>query len=200
MKVTYDPETAYDRSEAALLGLLHALGAGVSRAKLIKLTYLMDESHYRVCGQTLTGFAYEWDGHGPNASGNAILNKLDGLSEGGAVVTNSASASNGSDRRKYRIAPEVDALSLPLSGDDWIEIHTAVHNYGGLSAADVARKTKSTAPAQKARNGDRLVLQQDPPLTPEEIASDPFWRETFAAMNNPGKRISIEELRERCAQ
>lgn len=181
------------------MGLLHALGAGVSRAKLVKLTYLMDESHYRVCGQTLTGFAYEWDGHGPNASGNAMLNKLAKLSECGAVITNSASA-NGSDRRKYRISPDVDAVGLPLSSDDWVEIYTAVYNYGGLTAAGVARKTKSTAPAQKARNGDRLVLHQDPPLTPEEIAADPFWRETFAAMNNPGKRISIEELRERCAQ
>ena len=181
------------------MGLLHALGAGVSRAKLVKLTYLMDESHYRVCGQTLTGFAYEWDGHGPNASGNAMFNKLDKLSEGGAVVTKSASA-NGSDRRKYRISSEVDAAGLQLSSDDWVEIYTAVYNYGGLTAADVARKAKSTAPAQKARNGYRLVLQQDPPLTPEEIAANPFWRETFAAMNNPGKRISIEELRERCAQ
>ena len=199
MKVTYDPEAGYNQTEAVLLGLLHALGAGVSRAKLVKLTYLMDEANYRIRGQTLTGFAYEWDGYGPNACGNSMLYMLDKLTEGGAVVTNSASA-NGSDRRKYRISPDVDAASLPLSGDDWIEIHTAVYNYGGLTAADAARKVKATAPAQKARSGDRLELQQDPPLTPEEIAADPFWRETFAAMNNPGKRISIEELRERCAQ
>ena len=199
MKVTYDPEAEYERSEAALLGLLHALAAEVSRTKLVKLTYLLDEAYYRIRGQTMTGFAYELDSNGPNASGNAILNKLDKLAEDGALVTNSASASNGPGRRKYRISPNLDATSLPLSGDDWIEIHTAVHNYGRMTAADVARRAKATAPVQKARNGGRLVLQQDPPLTPEEIAADPFWRETFAAINNPGKSITIEELRERCA-
>ena len=194
-----NPAARYDRAEAALLGLLHALAVGVSRAKLVKLAYLMDESYYRTCGQTLTGFAYEWDGYGPNVCGNAMLDKLDRLADCGAMVAGSASA-NGSDRRKYRISPDIDAACLPLSSDDWVEIYTAVHNYGGLTAADAARKAKATAPAQKARNGDRLVLQQDPPLTPDEIAADPFWRETFAAMNNPGKRISIEELRERVAQ
>lgn len=189
-----------DRSEAVLLGLLYALGREAYRTKLVKLTYLLDEASYRLRGQTMTGLNYVWDHYGPNAVDDAIVCCLDEIAESGAATRNERMTPLNGPAYGYRISPDCDPVELPLSSDDWVEIHTAVHQYGRLNAPEIARKAKSTASAQKARMRERLVFQQDPPLTEEEIAASPFWRQTLASIVNSENSVTIEELRERCAQ
>jgi hypothetical protein len=190
-------ESEMDQSEAVLQGLLYVLQKDVFRTKLVKLTYLLDESNYRLRGHTMTGFAYEWDHYGPNAEGNAIVSKLDEMVETGSVSTRVSRTPYGNSAYNYRVAPSYDPSSLPLSNDDWIEICTAVHKYGAMNTRQIVRASKSTAPVLKGRQHETLEFEQDPPLTPEDIERDPFWKETLAAMADTSERITIEELREK---
>ena len=189
-----------DRTQAVLVGLLYAMGKEVYRTKLVKLAYLMDEAYYRIRGQTLTGLDYTWDHYGPNATDNAIPRCLDEIVESGAITMIERRTPYNNSAYAYSVSPDCDPADLPLSGDDWIEIHTVVHNYGSMNRDQIVRASKATAPMRGATQYEKLVFTQDPPLTPEEIAADPFWRETFAAMHDTSERISIDELRARVAQ
>ena len=186
-----------EQSEAVLLGLLYALQSDVSRTKLVELTYLLDESNYRLRGQTMTGFTYEWDHYGPNAEGNAIVSTLDRMVETGSVSMRVAPTPFNNVAYIYCIPPGYDPSSLPLAGDDWVEIIATVHKYGAMNGKRIVRESKSTAPMLKARQYQPLEFEQDPPLTPEEVAGDPFWQETLAAMADTSERITIDQLREK---
>lgn len=184
-----------ERSEAALLGLLYALQRDVSRTKLVKLTYLLDESDYRLRGQTMTGFTYEWDHYGPNAEANAIVSTLDRMVETGSINMRVAPTPYGHGTCIYCIPHCYDPSSLPLSGDDWVEILSTVHKYGAMNRKQIVRESKATVPMLKARQYAPLEFEQDPPLTPEEVAGDAFWQQTFAAIADTSERITIDELR-----
>ncbi len=189
-----------DRAAAVLQGLLYVLGKSVYRTKLVKLTYLLDESSYRLRGQTMTGLNYIWDHYGPNAADNAIVSKLDELAEAGKVSMRTEQRGIGPVAHSYRVAQNLESSALPLSGDDWSEIHSLVHKYGAMGGPQVVRESKSTAPFLKAQQYQQLEFEQDQPLTPEEVSADPFWRETLAAMRDTSERITLEELREEGAQ
>ena len=198
--MTYEGGGEMDRSEAVLLGLLYALGREAYRTKLVKLTYMLDEASYRLRGQTMTGFEYEWSHYGPNAADNAIVRRLNECAESGALAMNERKTPYGNPAYGYRISPDCNPSGLPLSSDDWIEIQTAVHNYGNMNRDQIVREAKSTAPFRTARQYQRLEFTQDPPLTPEEVSADPFWQETLASMRSTSPRISIDQLREEVAQ
>ena len=53
--------------------------------KLVKLVYLIDYSYFEHYGETLTGFQYMWDHHGPNALSHAIKAEAELLAERGMV-------------------------------------------------------------------------------------------------------------------
>ena len=181
--------------EAVLQGLLYALSNSVDRTKLVKLTYLLDETNYRLRGRTMTGFDYEWSHYGPNAVGNAIVSTLAGLVEAGTITMENATAPKGTAYR-YQIAPSFDPTKLSLSADEWAEIRSVNCRYGKMNRDKIVQESKATAPMQKVGcQYDSLKFEQDPPLTQEEIDADPLWKETVDALNNPGEVVDIEEVR-----
>ncbi len=189
-----------DRAAAVLQGLLYVLGKGVYRTKLVKLTYLLDESSYRLRGQTMTGLNYIWDHYGPNAADNAIVCRLDDLAEAGKVSMSARQVGNGPVAYSYQLAQDFDPSALPLSGDDWSQIHSLVHKYGAMNRAQIVRESKATAPFLNAQQYEQLEFKQAPTLTTEEVSADPFWQETLAAMRDNSERVTLEELREEVAQ
>ena len=193
-------ESELDRPKAVLAGLLYALGSTVYRTKLVKLTYLLDEANFRLRGQTMTGFAYEWWRYGPNPTDNAVVNCLNEMKEAGAITESERRTPYNNPAFGYRIAEDCDPAGLPLSGDDWVEIHAAVHKYGAMNRNQIVSASKSTAPIRRANQYEPLKFEQDPALTPEEISADPFWQETLEAMRDTSKRISIDELKAKVAQ
>ena len=83
----------------------------------------------------------------------------------------------------YESTDRSDPSLLPLSSDDWIEIHTAVQNYGDMNTKQIVRASKLTAPMKNASQYDRLNLRRDQSLTltHEDIANDPFLQEAVGA-------------------
>ena len=187
--------TKQSEPEAVLQGLLYTLSNSVDRTKLVKLTYLLDETNYRLRGRTMTGFDYEWSHYGPNAVGNAIVSTLAGLVEAGTITMENATAPKGPAYR-YQIAPSFDPTKLSLSADEWAEIRSVNCRYGKMNRDKIVQESKATAPMQKVGcQYDSLKFEQDPPLTQEEIDADPLWKETVDALNNPGEVVDIEEVR-----
>ena len=184
-----------EQSEAVLLGVLYTLSQSVARTKLVKLTYLLDETHYRLSGQTMTGFDYEWSHYGPNAVGNAIVDALDGLVKAGTISMATVPVPNGTAYR-YRIAPSFDPTRMSLSADEWAAIHAVVDRYGRMNRDQIVRESKTTTPMKKVSHQyDPLEFEQDPPLTQEEIDADPIWKETVDVLSSPGEVVDIEEVR-----
>ena len=168
------------------------------------LTYLIDEANYRFRGETVTGLSYWWDHCGPNSVGNEVVRLLEELVDDGLVTMTVHSVPQGGEAYGYQITDDSDPSSLSLSSDDWIEIQTAVHKYGGMTTAQMVKESKSTAPMQNARRQyERLNLQQDPSLilTDKEIANDPLLQEAIDVMlSDTGEGITLEELPEGIGQ
>ena len=180
MRTRIDPS---QKAKAVLQGLLLTLGKRVFRTKLVKLTYLTDEANFRFRGETLTGLTYMWDNYGPNAEGNEIVVILDELDRDGLVRMTPQPLPSGDMSYFYESTDRSDPSLLPLSSDDWIEIHTAVQNYGDMNTKQIVRASKSTAPMKNASQYDRLNLRRDQSLTltREDIANDPFLQEAVGA-------------------
>ena len=188
-------EIDIDRSKAVLAGLLYACEGSILRTNLAKLTFMLDEANYRLRGETVTEYEYEWDHFGPNAKGNAIVHTLDEMVDAGFVNMHTFRTAKGYTAYNYWI-PNCDPSLLPLSSDDWIAIHAIVHNYGTMTREQITTASKATLPVKKAQQYEALEFSQEQPLTQEEINSSPLWRETFAAIDSDtGNRISIEEMR-----
>ncbi len=190
----------YKRPEAILLGLLQVLGRDVTRTKLVKLTYLMDEANYRLRGETMTGYEYIFDYYGPNAEGNAIVEVLDEMNEDGLVDIQVREMLGDRTMYLYRDIGKVAPNDLPLSGEDWLEILAAVRKYGQMNREQIVTASKDTAPMRNAVQFQRLQFQQDAVLTDDEIAGSAFWQETVAGINNSSQRIPIEEIRQQIGQ
>ena len=193
-----------ERPKAVLQGLLQTLGGRIFRTKLINLSYLIDEANCRLRGETVTGLSYWWDNCGPNSVGDEIVHLMEELVDDGLVTMSVHSTPQGGEAYGYQITSSSDPCSLSLSGDDWIEIQTAVHKYGDMTTAQIVEESKSTAPMQDAtRRFERLELRRDPSLilTDEEIADDPLLQEALDAMlSDTGEGITLEELQESIGQ
>ena len=198
------PAGCHERPKAVLQGLLWALGGKVFRTKLITLTYLMDEANYCLRDETVTGLSYRLDHRGPNAVDDEIARLMEELVVDGLVTISVQSTPQDGKTYGYEITSRLDHSSLPLSGDDWIEIQTTVHKYGGMTTAQVVEESKSTAPMQQASHQyERLNLRQDPSLalTSEDVADDPLLQEAIDAMlSDTGEGITLEELQESIGQ
>lgn len=180
MRTLIDPRS---RAKAVLQGLLLTLGKRVYRTKLVKLTYLTDEANFRFRGETLTGLSYMWDNYGPNAEGNAIVAILDELVSDGLVRMTPQPLPLGSMSYLYEATDRSDPSLLHLSSDDWIEIRTAIQNYGDMNTRQIVQASKATPPMKGASQFDRLDLRHDPSLTltNEDLANDPFLQEAVSA-------------------
>ncbi len=198
------PARSLKRPKVVLVGLLQALGGRVFRTDLINLMYLMDEANCRFRGETVTGLSYWLDFCGPNAVDDGIVRLLEELVDIGLVTMTIHSTPQGGEAYGYEINSRLDPSHLPLSGDDWIEIQTAVHNYGDMTTVQIVKASRSTAPMQSASHQfERLNLQQDPSLvlTSDDIADDPLLREAVDAMlSDTGEGIALEELQESIGQ
>lgn len=185
----------HPRLPATLLALLHTLGENASATKIINLLYLTDEANSRLRGQTITGIEYIRDSRGPNARNNRVAQTLERLASEGQITRE---VSPLPDENLYRTPRNLDISALPLSGDHWTEIQTAVHNYGHMSAKDLTTASKKTAPFQNPQISDALNLRQDPTLriTQKDIANDPLLRTAIQAKAaDTGQRITLNQLR-----
>ena len=186
------------RLRAALLALMHTLGKKTCKTKIVKLVFLTDAANYRLRGETITGLEYIRERGGPNALGNRIVRMLHHLVRDGELTEDAYVQPGGKAIHRYQTFRDLDLSTLPLSGDDWIEIQTAVHKYGHMSTEDIVRVSKSDIPVQNARECDTLRLRQDQNLriTDEDIANDPLLRMAVRAKaSDTGERITLDTLR-----
>ena len=183
--------------QAVLLGILHILGKGSYRTKLVKMVYFVDEANSRLCGETVTGLTYIWDSYGPNAENNEIVKTLDDLKYAG-VLDSMLRLYLNTEGHYYKLAESLDPSELDLTADDWAGIQSVVRAYGGMNAKTIARVSKQTKPFEQAEQYDTLCLQRDPALqvTKEEIANDALLGEALSAIaSDTGERVSLDELR-----
>ena len=186
------------RLRAALLALLHTLGKKAGKTKIVKLVYLTDEANYRLRGETITGLEYIRERGGPNDLGNRIVRMLDHLVKDGELTEEASVQPGGKATHRYQTSSDLDVSTLPLSGDDWIEIQTAVHKYGRMSVEDIVRESRNSIPVQNARECETLQLCQDQKLriTDEDIANDPLLLTAVQARAaDTGDRITLDDLR-----
>ncbi len=184
------------RLRAMLLALVHTLGKKSCKTKIVNLVYLTDERNYQLRGETITGLEYIRERGCPNALRNGIVRMLNHLVKDGEITEEICVQPGGVHR--YRTSRNLDVSTLPLSGDDWIEIQTAIHKYGRMNTEDIVRESKNTIPVQNAREYETLQLCPDQSLriTDEEIANDPLLRIAIQAKTaDTGDRITLGKLR-----
>ena len=187
----------YARLRAALLALLYSLGKKACKTKIVNLVYLTDDRNYQLRGETITGLEYIRERGNPKALDNGIVRMLDHLVKDGEIAEE-VSMKPGGGVHRYGTSTNLDVSTLPLSGDDWIEIQTAVHKYGRMSAEDIARESRNSIPVQNARECEMLQLCEDQALhiTDEDIAKDPLLRIAVQAKAaDTGERITLGTLR-----
>ncbi|MCY4654330.1 MAG: DUF4065 domain-containing protein [Dehalococcoidia bacterium] len=187
----------YARLRATLLALLHALGKKARRTKIVNLVYLIDAGNYRMRGETITGLEYIRERGGPNAVGNSIVRMLDRLVKD-SELTEEICVQTDVGVHRYRTSRNLDVSTLPLSGDDWIEIQTSIHKYGRMNTEEIVRESRNTIPVQNAREYETLQLCQDQSLhiTDGDIANDPLLRIAIQAKTaDAGGRITLDDLR-----
>lgn len=186
------------RLRAMLLALLHTLGKKSCKTRIVKLVYLTDERNYQLRGETITGLEYIRERGGPNDRGNRIVRMLDRLVKDGELTEEVSVQPVGKVIHRYRTYKNLDVSTLPLSGDDWIEIQTAVHKYGQMKTEDIVRVTKNTIPVQNSWEYETLQLCEDKTLriTDEDIANDPLLQIAIQAKTaDTGDRITLDDLR-----
>ena len=190
------------RLRAMLLALAHTLGKKACKTKIVNLVYLTDEANYRLRGETITCLEYIHECGRPKALGNGIVRMLDHLVKDGEIAEE-ISVQPGGGVHRYGTSKNFDVSTLPLSGDDWIEIQTAVHKYGRMSAEDIVRESRNSIPVQNAREYETLQLCQDQNLriTDEDIANDPLLLAAVQARAaDTGERITLDDLRGRVGE
>ena len=190
-------QNQHARLRATLLALLHTLGDKACKTSVVNLVYLADERNYQLRGETITGLEYIRERGGPTAVGNSIVQMLDLLVKDG-VITEEICVQTGGDAHEYRTSRNLNVSTLPLSGDDWIEVQTAVHKYGRLNTAEIVRESKNTLPVRNAREHETLQFCADQNLriTDEDIANDPLLQIAIQAKTaDSGGRITLDEMR-----
>ena len=115
----------------------------VTRTKLVKLIYLIDERYYRLYGETLTGLSYRFDKFGPNACDNAIVKVGDSLL--GFELSVAREELGDGIRYTYRSGPSPRSDSV-LSAQELGVIEDVLAEYGHLSREQVVAASKATRP------------------------------------------------------
>jgi hypothetical protein len=128
----------------------------VTRTKLVKLIYLVDERYFRLYGETVTGLAYRFDKFGPNAEDNAIVKEAD-LLAGHELLMEHRPWLVG---HQYTYTPGSDPrFEVNLSDTAREVIGSIVAEYGRMSREQIVGAAKMTRPfADKPAKGDALRL------------------------------------------
>ena len=190
--------------EAVLLGLLSLFKRPILRTKLVKLIYLLDNSHSEHFGRQITNFKYHWDHHGPNAVGSAIVKTLSALAQKELVAATEYLTSYENYATLYKASESVDASKLPLTDSDWVLIYAVFEQHGRKSRESIVAESKRTAPMAGAHQYEILEFSKNPSietLKQSFFTDKAFVEETKRALaSSSGKRISLDELRAEVAE
>jgi len=130
------------RTAAVQVEVVRRLGQ-VTRTKLVKLVYLIDERYFRLYGETLTGLSYRYDHYGPNACDNAIVKTGDSL-QGFELTMEHEPMVDGS---KFTYQPGPKPRFAPSLTDKEIGVvDDVLAEYGHLPRALVVTASKQTRP------------------------------------------------------
>ena len=130
--------------------------------KLVKLVYLIDYSYFEHFGETLTGFRYMWDHHGPNALSHAIRAEAEDLAERGLVRVRHRTTIYDSVTTDFKLG--ADAVIEPLHAGAEMVISDILHVFGHYSVAKITAYSKETRPFKNAKQYDLLVFEQTSPV------------------------------------
>ena len=130
--------------------------------KLVKLVYLIDYSYFEHYGETLTGFQYMWDHHGPNALSHAIKAEAERLAERGMVRILHKPNIYDSVTTEFSLAAGTQVGRLDSGAE--IVVSDVLHLYGHYSVKKITALSKKTKPFRNANQYDPLVFDQSAPV------------------------------------
>ena len=133
----------------------------VLKTKLVKLVYLVDYLYFQSYGETATGFHYQWDHHGPNAIGNAIVDTANGLARKHKIRSLIGENPQGLETITYVIEPSVGVPEAPATLE--VIVDDVMRKYGHMTVAQVTKASKETAPFKTARQYQVLVMEKNSP-------------------------------------
>ncbi len=193
-----------ERDGAILLGVLSRFPTAALQTTFVKMVYLLDNMHFEHLGEQMTSFTYRWDHFGPNAVGNAIVNKLEDLAQRNLIHTTRSTTPYENDANYYRVTEHVETTALPLNDSDWSFIGAVVEKYGGKSRDFVVAESKRTAPVLNAEQYDLLTFQKNEAI---EFLRRSFFDDADFVENTKqaisaasGTWITLDELRAEVAQ
>ena len=171
-----------------VLSVLSKVGKWVPATKLVKLVYLCDYLYFQHYGRTITGLQYQWDRHGPNAVGHAIIQTAGDLAVAGSIDYRPQLNRYGGITKFFstqEVLPELDS-TVEMVLDD------VVARYGDLGVDDITAESKKTKPFRNASQYDLLEMEcQFPALRASEEDIRGHHREIA-----DGGLVSLEELKQ----
>ncbi|MCH8849246.1 MAG: SocA family protein [Chloroflexi bacterium] len=191
--------------QALIVRILVGFRRPIYRTKLVKLAYLIDYTHYRNFGRTLSGLSYEWDNFGPNAVGNAIVREADDLIDADVVTKIVREADDLIDAdvvtKKDTTNPygEPSYLYGLRNREDLPEfepqqeyvIDQILKQYGRYPPNRLATLSKRTKPFVNARKYTVLKMEQDTPA----VEAEPGEIEGYEAEKAKHGTKSLAEVR-----
>ena len=149
-------------AHAVILKVLDNARSPLPTTKLVKLVYLIDYSYYEHFGETLTGFQYMWDHHGPNAVSHAIRAEAEALAERGLVTVLHKPNIYDGVTTVFKLSSQAEVE--PLSPGAEMVISDILHLFGHYSVAKITAYSKKTRPFKNAKQYDLLVFEQTSPV------------------------------------
>lgn len=171
------------KAMAAILTVLGEIKEPIHRTKLVKLIYMADNLYYEHFGKTITGFAYMWDDHGPNAVSNAVVKETDRLLDADFVCMKEGTSMYGSPNYLYSLGhkkAEIGGLLSPLEVE---VLRDTVARYGGYSVSSIVSASKKTKPFKDAQQYHVLKMKR----------SQAYVELIEAIKNDPQSMVAIKE-------
>lgn len=149
-------------AQTVILKVLDNAKPPVPTIKLVKLVYLIDYSYFEHYGETLTGFHYMWDHHGPNALSHAIKAEAEALAKKGIVrILHKPNIYDGvTTEFELAVGTEIGQLD---QGAEMV-ISDILHLFGHYSVSKITAYSKKTRPFKSARQYDHLTFAQSSPV------------------------------------
>ena len=153
-------------AQTVILKVLANAKSPMPTTKLVKLVYLIDYSYFEHYGETLTGFRYMWDHHGPNAVSHAIKAEAEALAEEGMVrILHKPNIYDGITT-EFALAPSTEIGHLEPGGE--MVVSDIWHLFGHYSVSRITAYSKKTKPFRSAKQYDPLVFDQSSPVEHSE--------------------------------
>lgn len=175
--------------QALIVRILVGFRRPIYRTKLVKLAYLIDYTHYRNFGRTLSGLSYEWDNFGPNAVGNAIVREADDLIDADVVTKKDTTNPYGEPSYLYGLRNREDLPEFEPQQEYVID--QILKQYGRYPPNRLATLSKRTKPFVNARKYTVLKMEQDTPA----VEAEPGEIEGYEAEKAKHGTKSLAEVR-----